>query len=30
MGPWSFDENLLYINFLEKNKAVMSSKKKRK
>jgi hypothetical protein len=29
-GPWSFEENLFYISFLEKNRATMISKKKRR
>ena len=30
IGSWSFSENLLYIVFLQKNKVVMQSKKKRR
>ena len=29
-GSWSFNENMLYVLFLQKNKIVMQSKKKRK
>lgn len=29
-GPWSFEENLFYISFLEQNRAIMTSKKKRR
>jgi hypothetical protein len=30
MGPWSLEENIFYISFLEKNRGIMSSKKKRR
>lgn len=29
-GSWTFDENILYVVFLQKNKVIMQSKKKRK
>jgi len=30
IGSWSFNENLLYVIFLQKNKLIMISKKKRR
>jgi hypothetical protein len=30
IGSWSFHENLLYVVFLQRNKVIMQSKRKRR